>query len=166
MLGIFRLEAYNSRLRLITPEFFSKTNKGHEMKKILAAALIAGILTVLPAAGADGAIRRTIVPRVAYLEPANDAVIDLAGKKTLTFSWKQQPIPSGGRMGFRFRLYKGFDYELIVKEELSGDVLSIDVPADKFEDGATYSWHVEQRDSANMLWSLHDRWSFKVANKR
>ena len=135
------------------------------MKKVLIAVFIAGILVVTFTMGADAAIRRTIVPRVAYLEPANDTVIDLAGKKTITFSWKQQPIPGGGRVGFRFRLYKGFDYELIVKEKLASDVLSIDVPTDKFEDGATYSWHVEQRDSANMLWSLHDTWSFKVTKK-
>jgi len=136
------------------------------MKKMLIAVFVAGILIAVFAAGAHAASnRRTMVPRVAYTEPENDTVIDLAGKKTLTFGWKQQPVPGGGREGFRFRLYKGFDYALIAKEELARDILSIDVPADKFEDGATYSWHVEQRDSAGMLWSLHDTWSFKVTKK-
>lgn len=136
------------------------------MKKILVAAFFAGILTVICATDVHAdSNRRTMVPRVAYLEPANDTVIDLSGKKTLTFSWKQQPMPGGGREGFRFRLYKGFDYALIFKEELARDTLSIDVPTDKFEDGGTYSWNVEQRDSAGMLWSLHDTWSFRVTKK-
>ena len=136
------------------------------MKNILTVAVIAGALAAFLTADAHAsANRRTMVPRVAYLEPANDTVIDLSGKKALAFSWKRQPIPAGGREGFRFRLYKGFDYELIAKEELAGDVLSIDVPADKFEDGGTYSWHVEQRDGSGMLWSLHDTWSFKVTKK-
>jgi hypothetical protein len=149
MLGVFRSETYNI-----------------SMKRIWIAVLITCVLIVSLSAGSNAAmIRRTMVPRVAYLEPANDVSIDLTGQKTLTFRWKQQPIPSGGREGFRFRLYKGFDYELIVKEELGADVLSIDVPADKFEDGATYSWHVEQYDSSYLLWSLHDRWSFRVTKK-
>lgn len=136
------------------------------MKKILAVTLISGILTVAFGMSADaGTNRRTMVPRVAYTGPENDTVIDLSDKKTLTFSWKQQPIPASGRDGFRFRLYKGFGYELIAKEELGRDVLSTDVPADKLENGLTYSWHVEQRDSSSMLWSLHDTWSFRVTKK-
>lgn len=136
------------------------------MKNISIMFLAAGIaiasLTTVAHAGSD----RNKVPRVAYCEPDNDTVIDLSGKTFLTFRWKPQPLPAGGRVGYKFRLYKGFDYDLIVKEDPGRDVLSIDVPVEKFEDGATYSWHVEQRDASNMLWSLHKRWSFKVKKSK
>ena len=65
-----------------------------------------------------------------------------------------------------FKLIKGFKYDFIVSEELGQDVYSIDVPADKFEDGVTYSWYVEQRDASKNIWSRHDTvWSFKVIKK-
>ncbi len=109
---------------------------------------------------------RTRVPHVAYIAPDNDAVIDLTGKDSLLFQWKGQPKPGGGREAFRFVLYKGFSYETLVSQVLKPDVFSIETPADKFEDGATYSWHVQQRDASNMVWGLFDSWSFRVSKKK
>ncbi len=136
------------------------------MKNILAALIVIGALFVSLATVAHAGSDRRKVPRVAYIEPDNDSVVDLGGKKSLTFRWKQQPMPGGGRVGFRFKLCKGFGYDFIVSEDTGPDVLSIDVPADKFEDGATYSWYVEQRDGSSMRWSLHDGWSFRVTKRR
>lgn len=132
------------------------------IKNMLIAVLVIGGLFVCLVTVAHAQSDRRKVPRVAYIEPDNDTVIDLSGKKSLTFRWKQQPIPGGGRAGFRFKLCKGFGYDFIVSEDTGPDVLSIDVPADKFEDGAMYSWYVEQRDGSSTRWSLHDSWSFKV----
>lgn len=136
------------------------------MKSVLAVVLVAGVLAVSLTPVSYAQSDRRKVPRVAYIEPDNDSVVDLSGKESLTFRWKQQPIPGGGRAGFRFKLCKGFGYDFIVSQDPGPDVLSIDVPADKFEDQATYSWYVEQRDASSARWSLHDGWSFKVTKKK
>jgi len=110
--------------------------------------------------------RRSDVPNVQFLLPDDEITIDLTGKPGITFKWKNAPVPGGGRDSYRFKLIKGFKYDFIVSEELGQDVFSIDVPAGKFEDGATYSWYVEQRDASLMVWSRHDTvWSFKVIKK-
>lgn len=107
--------------------------------------------------------RRSDVPNVPFLAPDDEATIDLTGKPALTFKWKNSPVPGGGRAAYRFKLIKGFKYDFIVSEELAQGAYSIDVPADKFENGVTYSWYVEQRDSSSNVWSRHDTvWSFKI----
>jgi hypothetical protein len=108
---------------------------------------------------------RSTIPRVAYYAPDNDTTIDLTGKETLVFRWSPQGIPSGGRIAYRFRVYKGFSYDVLAGQDLGPGTFSIEVPADKFEDGKLYSWHVQQRDGANMQWSLYHTWSFKVEKK-
>ncbi|MCX5667056.1 MAG: hypothetical protein NTY34_01935 [Candidatus Omnitrophica bacterium] len=103
------------------------------------------------------------MPSVPQLSPDDEVTIDLTGKPGITFKWKSAPIPGGGRDVYRFKLIKGFKYDFIVSEELGQGVFSIDVPADKFEDGVIYSWYVEQRDASLRVWSRHDTvWSFKV----
>lgn len=135
-------------------------------KKIL---ILAGIFLALMLAGAvvfaaEG--KRDQVPNVAYLSPEDEITIDLTGKDSVTFKWKNVPIPGGGRDSYRFKLTKGFKYDFIVSQELGQGIFSIDVPADKFEDNSTYSWYVEQRDASLMVWSRHDTvWSFKVIKK-
>ena len=135
------------------------------MKKIICLIIIGGIL-----GAASGLLfaqsEKTRVPRVAYLSPERDSTVDLTGKNSLVLQWKNQPAPGGGREAFRFRLYKGFDYNAIVSQDLKQDVFSVEVPADKFEDGATYSWHVQQRDASSMSWSLFDTWTFTVSKKK
>jgi hypothetical protein len=113
-----------------------------------------------------GDSERDRVPKVEYLSPDDETTIDLTGKAGITFKWKSTPIPGGGRDAYRFKLIKGFKYDFIVSEELGQGVFSIDVPADKFEDGTIYSWYVEQRDASLMVWDRHEIvWSFKVVKK-
>lgn len=132
--------------------------------RILIAVCITLLVTSMPLFA--GGSEKDKVPSVPYLSPDDEVAIDLTGKQGITFRWKSTPIPGGGRAAYRFKLIKGFKYDFIVSEELGQDVFSIDVPADKFEDGVTYSWYVEQRDGSLRVWSRHDTvWSFKVIKR-
>ena len=135
------------------------------MKKMIAAisVLFICVSAVSMAIAGDD---RFSVPRVVYTEPNNQTIVDLTGKDSLTFSWKSQPLPSGGRNSFRFRLYKGFSYDVVASVEVDQRTFSINMPSGKLEDGMTYSWHVQQRDDRSMIWSLYDTWSFKVLKKK
>lgn len=135
------------------------------VKKVLILLIIsAAVIAMSAPAFAEG--RRTDVPSVIFLSPDDEAAIDLSGKSGITFKWKNAPIPAGGRESYRFKLIKGFKYDFIVSEVLPMGVFSIDVGADKFEDGVTYSWYVEQKDASLNIWSRHDTvWSFKVIKK-
>lgn len=124
--------------------------------------LIVSILVTVSAYAGDDRLR---VPRVAYLEPKDDSVVDLTGKTTLTFRWNSVPMPAGGREAFRFKVYKGFSYDVVVSEDIDQRTFSVDVPADKFIDGETYTWCVKQRDARSMIWGRYDTWSFKVLKK-
>ena len=124
------------------------------------------LLMTMCAVSVYGVSDRQRVPRVRYILPEDDSTVDLTGKESLTFSWKGQPKPSGGRRTFRFSLYKGFGYGAVFTKDLDRDVYSVGVPADIFEDGAVYSWSVKQRDASNMFWSLFDSRSFKVVKKQ
>lgn len=136
------------------------------MNKITALLIIFITVTAISiSAFADGS-ERDKVPQVAYLAPDNDTTVDLTGKNSLLFQWKNQPLPAAGRDSFRFRLFTGFDYNSIVSESLGQGVFSVEVPADKFEDGKTYSWYVQQRDASLMVWSRFIRWSFTVIKKK
>lgn len=110
--------------------------------------------------------RRSDVPNVPFLAPEDETTINLTRQDGIEFKWKNSPVPGGGRDAYRFKLIKGFKYDFIVSEELPRDVFFITVPADKFEDGITYSWYVEQRDGSLDIWSRHDTvWSFKIIKK-
>ncbi|MDD5428789.1 MAG: hypothetical protein PHI58_06130 [Candidatus Omnitrophica bacterium] len=102
------------------------------------------------------------VPRVAYSEPKDQSTVDLTGKRSLTFRWEPVPMPAGGREKFRFKIYKGFSYDVLVSQDPDGRTFSADVPSDLFENGQVYTWRVQQRDSRTMTWSPYDTWSFKV----
>lgn len=133
------------------------------MPKIVSILIVISLILV-SSLYAEG--RRSDVPNVPFLSPEDETVIDLAGKPGITFKWKNTPVPGGGREAYRFKLIKGFKYDFIVSEELSPGTYSIDVPSDKFEDGVTYSWYVEQRDASLNIWSRHDTvWSFKVIKR-
>jgi len=71
----------------------------------------------------------------------------LQGKNSLEFQWRDSiPINTGG---FDFRLYKGYvtsEPNLAIKQMLEGDVDSFSVPADKFENGAVYTWTLTRID--------------------
>lgn len=125
--------------------------------------LVLVVACILIASAAFAAGRRSDVPNVQFLSPDDETTVDLTGKPAVTFKWKNAPVPGGGRDAFRFKLIKGFKYDFIVSEELTRDTFSIDVPSDKFDNGVTYSWYVEQRDASLNVWSRHDTvWSFKV----
>lgn len=127
------------------------------MKKLyLIIALIALSVSVVWAGG-----DRETVPKVRYLEPRSEAVIDLTGKDSIMFKWNAA-TPSGGRVGYRFTIYKGFGYERAYHEEPEIKANSIEVPADIFEDGQLYTWQVKQRAGNNKVWSMDQRWSFTV----
>jgi len=135
------------------------------MKKIALCMTICIMLAALSATVFAGGSERDKVPMVAYLSPDNDSEVDLTGTQSRTFKWKSAPIPGGGREAYRFKLAKGFGYDTIVSENLGQGVFSTEVPADKFEDGVTYSWYVQQCDASLMVWSRYDTWSFKVIKK-
>lgn len=103
-----------------------------------------------------------ITPKVAYVQPRNQSVVDLTKRDSLKFTWNIVPMASGGVECYRFKLYKGYEYDILVTKTLDRGVFQIDIPASVFEDGATYTWKVQQRDSRSMNWSLYDKWSFKV----
>ena len=128
--------------------------------------LILMIICLIFASSAFAGGRRSDVPNVPFLSPNDEITIDLTQMPGITFKWKNSPVPGGGREAYRFKLIKGFKYDFIVSEELPRNVFTIDVPSDKFEDGVTYSWYVEQRDASLNIWSRHDTvWSFKVTKR-
>jgi hypothetical protein len=136
------------------------------MNKAIPLTLACVILIAALSPASFATSRRSDVPNVPFLSPEDESTIDLTGKPGITFEWKNSPVPGGGREAFRFKLIKGFKYDFIVSEELGQGVYSIVVPSEKFEDGVTYSWYVEQRDASLNTWSRHDTvWSFKVIKK-
>ena len=128
------------------------------MKKLIPFILAGILISTLVLAGGD----RERTPKVAYIGPGNDAVVNLKGEKSLTFMWKSGPVPGGGRVAYKFEIYKGFGYERVASETLDHDVFSKEVPAELFKSGELYSWQVKQRDRRTRLWSMDHRWSFKV----
>jgi len=132
--------------------------------KYLRLSLIFGLialLSVISAARAYSAIGRTgrggQTPRVRKIRPKDDSQV-IIEDKGVEFKWSLVPMPAGGRRTFRFKLFKGFGYGSIVKEELAQDITSITVQAEVFEDGQLYSWEIAQRGSEG--WSKSQRWSF------
>ena len=73
---------------------------------------------------AGGGVRSTGIktPRVNYIVPKNDSEIDLTGKDCLTFRWKPTPRPQGGRRAYKFTLYEGFEYDVVVSEKDIKDI--------------------------------------------
>jgi hypothetical protein len=105
------------------------------------------------------------VPKVIYTKPADGSVLDLAGKEKVIFEWQMVPIPSGNREAYKFVLLKGDGYEEVSSQTIDARVFQAEVPADKFEPGARYRWHVKQRDAKTLVWSQYDDWYFEVVNK-
>ena len=108
---------------------------------------------------------RFITPRVAYRHPENQSTVELTGKDSLKFAWNMVPMPAGGVECYRFKLYKGYEYNILITKKLDRGIFEVDIPASVFEDGATYTWKVQQRDANSMNWSPYDKWSFKVVKK-
>lgn len=128
------------------------------MKKIAVFFLIAAVA----ASFAYAKQGRDSIPTVRYIEPKDEAIVDLRGKREVIFSWKANPIPGGGRKAYKFSLYKGTGYDTVVSEQLDPKTYSIEVPTDMFEDGEIYTWQVKQRDARLQIWSMDHRWRFRI----
>lgn len=131
------------------------------MKKYLLSVCTLLFLAMLPMVSHAGGDRER-VPKVRYLAPRSEAVVDLTGQESLEFTWSAMPKPSGGRMAYRFTIYKGFGYERIMNEILDRKTYSYTVPAEMFENGQLYTWQVLQRDDNTRYWSMDNRWSFTI----
>ena len=105
------------------------------------------------------------VPKVIYAKPADGSVLDLTGKDKVVFEWQMVPIPSGNREIYKFVLFKGNGYEEVSSQTIDPRIFRTEVPADKFEPGASYRWYVKQRDAKTLVWSQYDSWYFKVIKK-
>jgi hypothetical protein len=105
------------------------------------------------------------VPEVVYIEPEDGSALDLTGKDKVVFQWQMVPIPSGNREAYKFILFKGDGYEEISSQTIDPRTFQAEVPADKFESGASYRWYVKQRDAKTLVWSQHGNWYFKVIKK-
>ncbi len=101
-------------------------------------------------------------PEVRYISPSSEATVNLKDEEMLKFTWKSNPIPSGGRMNYKFELYRDYGYEMIENRTLDPYTFEVDVPSDKFQDGGTYTWQVRQRSARTKEWSKDYRWSFTV----
>lgn len=133
--------------------------------KVAAAVFIICALFAAPSTARMGIGDRAVTPRVAYVEPKNQATIDITGKAGIVFRWNKVPIPSGGVQNYRFRVYKGFGYDVVASEEPDEGVFCTEVPAHIFDDGGVYTWKVQQRDARSMNWSQYDTWNFRVIKK-
>lgn len=129
---------------------------------ILSALAVAVAFAVPASARVAGMGGGYTVPKVSYAEPKDQSTVDLTGKTVLTFKWNPVPAPAGGREAFRFKIYKGYSYDVVVSQEIDHRTFSVDIPSDKFVNGQKYTWRVQQRDGQTMSWSLYDTWSFTV----
>jgi len=136
------------------------------MKKMI---LLLALLLLLPclAQGIGGGMDGDSgsVPKVIYTKPAYGSVLDLTGKDKVVFEWQMVPIPSGNREAYKFVLFKGDGYEEVSSRTIDPRTFSAEVPADKFEYGASYRWYVKQRDAKTLVWSQYDSWYFKIVKK-
>ena len=105
------------------------------------------------------------VPKVVYTKPADGSVLDLTGNVKVIFEWLMVPIPGGNRETYKFVLLKADGYEEVSSQVIDPRTFCAEVPANKFEPGARYRWHVKQRDAKTLVWSQYDSWYFEVVRK-
>lgn len=83
-------------------------------------------------------------PPVELLSPVTQD-IDLTGKPTLQFKWKQTDFARTDR--YEFRLYKGYDTveaNLILRQNIPNDQYPLELPAENFAVGEVYVWTLKQ----------------------
>lgn len=103
------------------------------------------------------------VPIPRLIKPTSE-VINIKDKDGILFKWSSKETPSGGRRGYRFQLYEGYDmYEkgLIFKKELDPHTFEIFVSGDKFKNKEVYTWSIRQRGHSSS-WGKRGLYSFKV----
>jgi len=136
------------------------------MRKLIASAIIVLVSFVSFSIEArEGGMSPASVPRVVYSTPGSQTTVDVSGGRPVVFSWAMLPIPGGTRDSYRLVVHKGSGYNVVFSKVIDDRTFSIEVPAEKFENGAGYWWYVRQRDARTMIWSEYDVWYFKVTKK-
>jgi len=128
------------------------------MRKLLAFMLVFAFVATPLLAGST----MQTTPKVRYRYPKDEAELDLSEEENLIFTWKSSPSPAGGRSRYKFEIYKGFTYDIILKEYLKPTASKLEVPVETFKVGQLYTWQVKQRGEKSRDWSADCRWTFKV----
>ncbi|MFB3919727.1 hypothetical protein BU251_07015 [Candidatus Velamenicoccus archaeovorus] len=117
-----------------------------------------------------GAPANTVVFRVpspTLVAPVGET-LDISGQKTVKFSWKPAHTPYDVYC-YLFRIYLENETSqngAIYHEQVSGLHTEIEVPADLFRDGKTYTWCLKQVNSAQqLLFSDAVHHTFRVIKK-
>lgn len=119
------------------------------MKKIL---LIMALYLVTAARIPEGRIGAVETPSMVYVPPPvllqpRSGQIDLTGREFLEFKWSSHEGASGFRDFYDFRIYNGYktvEEALFFKERLTPNTYQYNIKADKFRDGAVYTWTMRQ----------------------
>lgn len=137
-------------------------------KKTIAAVFLILAVFILAANPSFG---RGILDQVDGFRPAVDLLypvthdIDLTGKATLQFRWRQTDLAQTGH--YEFRLYKGYDTlesTMILKRDISRDALPFELPAGNFESNQVYTWSLRQVYLSGAKNDIAQS-SFKIINK-
>ena len=135
--------------------------------KIVVCFLILGVLLFTADSFAGRGIATSLgdsYPALDLLYPVSEN-IDLAGKTTLQFRWRQ--VDEARTDHYEFKLYKGYQMlgpALILKQDISRDNCPFELPAENFEINQVYTWFVRQvyLDGSKNDWA-HS--SFKITKK-
>jgi len=107
------------------------------------------------------------VPSPTMASPVGET-LDISGQKTVKFIWKPGHTPYDVYC-YLFRIYKEQDMchkDAVYAEEVSGLHTEIEVPADLFRDGETYTWCLKQVNNAQkLLFSDAVHHTFRVIKK-
>ncbi len=107
------------------------------------------------------------VPSPVLVAPVGET-LDISGQKTVKFSWKPAHTPYDVYC-YLFRIYLENDTSqngAVYREQVSGLHTEIEVPADLFKDGKTYTWCLKQVNSAQqLLFSDAVHHTFRVIKK-
>lgn len=119
------------------------------MKKIILILVLCLVATAQASEGRMGVVEApsaVSVPPPVLLQPRSEQV-DLAGKEFLEFKWSPHEGASGFRDYYDFRIYNGYktvEETLFFKEKLAPDTYQYNIKAEKFRDGAVYTWTMRQ----------------------
>ena len=95
-----------------------------------------------------GRKRATRFPAPRIISPVKEEV-DLSEKDKLVFKWGPHRGGTVALIYFDFRIYKGYDMtepHLIYKERLPARQNHIEISADTFDSGETYTWSIRYKN--------------------
>lgn len=119
------------------------------MKKILLILVLYLISAIQVSEGRERFIEApsaVFIPPPVLLQPRSDQV-NLAGKEFLEFKWSPHEGAGGFRDYYDFRVYNGYkivEETLFFKERLAPDTYQYNIKAERFKDGAVYTWTMRQ----------------------